>query len=392
LVTVTDANGCSDQATVTVNQSSGLAVSASINTPIACNGGTALVDVVASGGTAPYTYNWSNGHTTKDLQQLSAGIFTVTVTDVNGCSSTLNSQLVFTSNLNIQSTSGNTNCAGLNSGWINTIVSGGIAPYSILWNNGATQNNISLLSPGTYTVTYTDILGCSVQSTSIITNTSDSIDINFTTIDVKCYGDSSGSISTIINGGLLPYTYLWSNNTTGQTISNLKTGVYSLTVTDANGCAVTKSVSISQPLNPVDATASLFHVNCHGEHTGRIELFPSGGLGNYVYQWNNGSNTKNIDQLAAGQYSVTIKDQNGCEAIRSFNINEPDSVLEVIISSNTNPCAGTPSLLTAIASGGTQPYSYAWNNGITTNATSSIGNSNYIVTITDSNGCSISKS
>ena len=386
-VTATDLNGCS------VNQnfqltSNGIAVTSTIIHP-SCQGlNNGAIQLNIYGGTAPFSYAWNNGATTRDIQQLAAGNYSVIVTDANGCTSTLSNQLNNSSALAITSTLGNITCAGSNTGSINTNATGGVAPYTILWSNGLTQNNVSNLATGNYSVNYTDAFGCSTQSTFTINSTIDSIAVDFTTSDVKCYGDSSGSINTIINGGTAPYSYLWSNNSTTGLINNLAQGVYTVTVSDANGCAVTKSVSISQPLSPLQITASQYHVICKGDSTGTIELFVNGSLGNYTYLWSNDSTTKRINNLKSGIYSVIVSDMNGCTISKSYPINEPDSNLILSITNNIAPCSSNNGTINAAISGGVAPYNYLWNTGATSPSIITNSNGNYSLTATDANGCS----
>ena len=390
-VTATDQNGCTNNQTFQLTNN-GIALNSTIIHP-SCQGlNNGAIQLNISGGTAPYTYTWNNGATTKDIQQLIAGNYSVVVTDANGCTNTISNQLNNSSSLAITSTIGNITCAGSNTGWINTNATGGVAPYTISWSNGLTQNNINNLAVGNYSVNYTDAFGCSTQATFTINSTVDSITVDFTTSDVKCYGDSSGSINTIINGGTAPYSYLWSNNSTTGSINNLVQGVYTVTITDANGCAGTKSVSISQPLSPLQITASQYHVACKGDSTGAIELFVNGSLGNYTYLWSNDSTTKRINNLKAGIYSVTVDDMNGCSINKSYQINEPDSILILSITNGSSPCSSSNSTIYANILGGLAPYTYLWNTGATSTSIANNVNGNYSVTVTDLNGCSRNES
>ncbi len=390
-VTATDQNGCTNNQNFQIT-TNGIALT-STNIQPSCQGlNNGAIQLSISGGTPPYTYAWNNGATTKDIQQLAAGNYSVIVTDANGCTNTMTNQLNNSSSLAISSTSGNITCAGNNTGWINTNVTGGVAPYSILWSNGQTQNSINNLATGNYSVNYTDAFGCSSQSTFTISSSVDSIEVDFTTSDVKCYGDSSGSINTITNGGTAPYTYLWSNNLTTGLINNLTQGIYTVTITDANGCGVTKSASVSQPLSPLQITASLYHITCKGDSTGSIELFASGALGNYTYIWNNDSTTKRINNLKAGTYNVTVSDMNGCSINKSYQINEPDSNLILSITNSSSPCSSNNVTINANIAGGVGPYTYLWNTGATSPYISTNSNGNYSVTVTDANSCSRSES
>lgn len=385
-VTATDQNGCSANQTFHLS-SNGIAVTPSIIHPTCQGLNNGAISLTLAGGIAPYSYTWSNGATTKDLQQLTEGNYAVVITDANGCSETLTIQLVNNTVLTLNLTSGNTSCNN-NNGWINISASNGSNPYSYQWNNGQTTNSISNLSPGNYSLTCTDANGCKATTIVTITGSQDSIDVTFNVSDVKCYGDSTGAINTTINGGSIPYTYLWNNNQTTANITNLTQGAYSITVTDANGCAITKSVSVSQPLAPLQFNASLYNVSCKGDSTGAIELFVSGALGNYIYLWSNDSTTKRIDNLSAGTYNVTVSDLNGCSLNKSYQINEPDSVLSLTLSNNNTPCSSNNnSTITAFVNGGQSPYNYLWSTGAQASSINTNLNGNYSLTVTDANGC-----
>ncbi len=390
-VTATDQNGCVAHQNFELT-TNGIALTSTIINPTCQGINNGAITITTTGGTSPYIYNWSNGAITKDIQQLASGTYTVIVSDANGCTNTMTNQLTYNSTLLLSHTTGNVNCSNSNNGWINVTASGGNNPYSYQWSNGLTTNAINNLSHGNYTINCTDANGCLSASTISIIGVQDSIEVDFSIIDVKCYGDSSGVINTIVSGGTAPYTYLWDYNYTTASITNLTQGLYSVTITDANGCAVTKSVSISQPLAPLQITASQYHVICKGDSTGAIELFVNGSLGNYTYLWSNDSTTKRIENLPAGIYSVTVSDLNGCSLYKSYQINEPDSNLILSITNNIAPCSSNNGTINAAISGGVAPYNYLWNTGATSPSIITTSNGNYSLTTTDANGCSKNKS
>lgn len=390
-VTATDQNGCSVNQTFTLT-SNGMAVTPIIIQPTCQGLNNGAISLTTIGGTAPYSYNWNNGATTKDIQQLAAGNYSVIVTDVNGCTNSLNYQLNNNSTLSLSQTSGNVNCSNSNNGWINVIATGGSNPYSYQWNNGLTTSTINNLSQGNYVLTCTDANGCQDTISVAIAGSQDSIDVTFNVSDVKCFGDSTGFISTTISGGTAPYTYLWNNNQTTSSIYNLQQGIYAITITDANGCEVTKSVSLSQPLSPLQITASQYNISCKGDSTGAVELFVSGALGNYTYLWSNDSTTKRIENLSAGIYSVTVSDLNGCSLYKSYQITEPDSALTLTLSGSNAPCSSNnTSTITSHITGGQAPYNYLWSTGVQSTTLNTNLNGNYSLTITDANGCSINQ-
>ncbi|MFM2156661.1 MAG: hypothetical protein RL516_1410 [Bacteroidota bacterium] len=387
-VTATDQSGCS------VNQTFILTTNSIAVTPIiiqpTCQGlNNGAISLTTTGGTAPYSYNWSNGATTKDIQQLTSGNYSVIITDANGCTNTQTYQLNNNSTLSLSHTSGNVSCSNSNNGWINVVASGGSNPYTYQWNNGLATSAINNLSTGIYSLTCTDANGCQATTAVTITGTQDSIDVTFNVSDVKCFGDSTGFINAAISGGTAPYSYLWNNNQTTTNITNLTQGIYSITITDANGCAITKSVSVSQPIAPLQFNASIYNVTCKGDSSGAIELFVNGALGNYTYLWSNDSTTKRIEKLSAGTYSVTVSDINGCSLYKTYQINEPDSILTLILSNNNTPCSSNSnSTISAHITGGQAPYNYQWNTGATTVSININSIGSYTLTLSDANGCS----
>jgi hypothetical protein len=219
-------------------------------------------------------------------------------------------------------------CGGTQ-GSVQLTVTGGTPPYTYLWSNGATTQNISNLVPGTYSVTITDAILCTKASSVVTVTNSTPATIVPTITNLDCYGDSDGSISIAVTSGKSPYTYLWSNGNTTTTISNLVAGNYTVTVTDADGCPHTLTASVTQP-----AAVSSSAVRVHDTDpdpvlgTGTITLTPSGGTGPYTYSWSGPnsftSTSKDISALDYGEYTVTITDSKGCTGTSAYVIFEPE--------------------------------------------------------------------
>ena len=192
-----------------------------------------------------YTYLWSNGATTKDIFGLTAGTYTVTVTS-GSC--TVNGTYTVTQSaaLNISLTTSPTSCVSVTNGAANASVNGGVAPYTYLWSNGSTTAAINQLIAGAYTVTVSDVAGCTIAAIATINTNNNFPSVTLSPGSVICNGATNGSISSSANGGVTPYTYLWSNGSTVSSISNLAAGTYTLTVTAANGCASTQSADVQQ--------------------------------------------------------------------------------------------------------------------------------------------------
>ncbi|NBP30413.1 MAG: adhesin, partial [Flavobacteriia bacterium] len=166
-------------------------------------------------------------------------------------------------------------CSGNTTGSINLTVTGGTAPYTYAWSNNTTQEDPSNLAAGTYTVTVTDANGCTATTTVTITQPSN-LTSSYTQVNVLCFGNGTGSINLTVSGGVAPYTYAWSNNTTQEDPQNLLAGVYTVVATDANGCTTTQTVTITQPQAALALSTTQVNVLCFGNSTGSINLTVTG--------------------------------------------------------------------------------------------------------------------
>ncbi|MBL0343389.1 MAG: SprB repeat-containing protein [Bacteroidetes bacterium] len=396
-VTITDANGCSTNTTATVVQPlQPMQISMNSITDVICYGGVnGSISISTNGGSSPYTYNWSNGATSQNVNTLTAGWYTVTVTDFNGCNSlmsfTINEpalplQILPVSVIDIACIPGAT-------GSIDVSVQGGVAPYSYLWSNGSTNEDLINLQQGSYSVTVTDVLGCSGIATYTIADHSASIVASVTAFqNVLCFNGSNGFIDLEVNGGQTPYNYLWSNGMTTQDISSLAAGTYSVTITDINGCTTNISVVVQQPPSPLIPQIQLLNaVNCNGSNSGALSLIITGGTSPFTYLWSNGSTAIVNSGLTAGVYTVTITDVNGCNAIISDSISQPANPMAVILNVvSGNACdSAQPSSITIQLSGGVAPFNYIWNTGAITPQISGFTSGVYTVSVTDGNGCTV---
>ncbi len=391
-VTVTDANGCTATHSRTVTQPAAALAVIGVPTNINCFGGaTGAVNITVSGGTAPYSFNWSTGAGTEDISGLTAGTYTVLVTDANGC--TNNS---FTTTLTqpaaalaVTGLVTNVNCFGANNGSINITPTGGTAPYTYLWTNGATTQDLTALAPGTYGVTITDANGCTNNSYSAtITQPAAGLSVTGITTNISCFGGNTGAVDITVNGGTSPYTYNWSTGAGTQDISGLVAGNYSVTITDANGCTITHSTSVTQPAAGLTITGVGTNILCNGGTTGAVNITPAGGTAPYSFNWSTGAGTEDITGLIAGNYTVTVTDANGCTNTYSITLTQPAAALSVTgTSTNINCFGGTTGSIDITPAGGTGPYTYSWTNGATTQDITNLGPGTYGVTITDANGC-----
>ncbi|MDA9555230.1 Ig-like domain-containing protein, partial [Pelobium sp.] len=393
-VHITDANGCATSKTITITQPTAPLSVAESHTDVKCFGdASGSIDISVNGGTTPYTYNWSNGKSTEDITDLAAGNYTIIITDTNGCkvskSITINQPIA---PLAITETHENVKCYGDASGSIDISVSGGTSPYTYNWSNGVNSEDIYNLTSGTYTINIKDANGCTISKTVTITQPTAPLAIIETHENVKCYSDANGSIDISVSGGTAPYTYAWSNGFISEDLSNLSSGIYSVSIKDANGCIASKSITITQPTAPLSITEIHQNVKCYGDANGSIDISVSGGTAPYTYNWSNGKNTEDVINLTLGTYTVNVIDAKGCSTSTTITITQPTAPLIVSESHNNVKCYGdTSGNIDISVSGGTAPYTYSWSNGSNNEDITGLASGTYTVTIKDFNGCSIVK-
>ena len=394
-LTVTDANGCIINGTYTITQPAELVVTAQVSN-ISCNGmGNGAIDITIAGGTTPYSINWSSGHINQDISSLSAGVYSITVTDANNCvangSWTITEPLL----LEVSISPSDPICFGGN-GSIDLTVSGGTTPYIFNWSNGQSTEDINPVA-GNYSVTVVDMNGCSILQ-SLTLSQPTAVSASYTVTDASCFGNNDGVITGSPSGGTSPYTYLWSNGETTKDIYNLITDMYSLTITDANGCESVSTYTVGQPTEVIINTTAVSDVSCFGGSDGSVNISVSGGSSPYTYLWSNTETTANISALTAGTYSVTVTDNNACTANASYTITEPASALTVsgVMSEynygvngtfNISVFGGNDGSINVTATGGTTPYVYYWSNLASTEDISNLNANTYTLTVTDNNGC-----
>ncbi|MEO0310996.1 MAG: hypothetical protein RIQ89_653, partial [Bacteroidota bacterium] len=409
--TVTDALGCTQTPNVTISQPTALSSTTDSLFNVSCNGqADGRIYISVSGGTAGYTYAWSNGATTQDISGLAPGNYTCTITDANGCNTTRNATITqpgavvpTISSSNIGTT--NVSCNGGNDGTATINVTGGTMPYTYVWNNGQTNQTATGLSAGSASVTITDANGCSaVASTTLLEPDPLVASVTgFSTYiggaNISCNGASDGSIDIDVIGGTSPYDYAWSNGDTTQDINGLSAGNYTVTVTDDNGCITNTNYTLNEPaiINPTifsPVNAGGYNIGCRGENSGSIDLTVAGGTGPYTYLWSTAATTQDLNLLFAGFYDVDILDANGCMSYDSITLIEPDTVVPLITSATITggvnvSCAGsTDGTAYVTVTGGTPSYTYQWSIGGTADTAYNVGAGPISVTVRDANGCS----
>lgn len=394
-VTVSDARNCTVNTTVNVTQPTAALNVTSTKTDVRCFGeNTGIISVTPSGGTTPYTLSWSTGASTTTATGLSAGNYTITITDGQGCTQintvTINQPLAA---LLANGTVNSVACFNVPTGSINIITTGGTTPYIYQWNNGASGPGLNNLAAGTYTVTTTDANGCRSINSYIVTQPSAALSASATTNVVACFGNSTGSITTTVNGGTAPYTYNWNNGNTSASPTGLSAGTYSLTVTDNRGCTTTLTRTVTQPVASLSVSGNSNNVSCFSISNGSALVTPSGGTAPYTYNWSTGASSQGVSNLSPGSYRITVTDANGCTGIQNFTITEPETALEISGNHNDINCTGNSiGSISLTVNGGTPPYNYLWSNGSSQQNISNLSANTYSVTVTDANGCTAQRS
>ncbi len=389
-VVITDSKGCNAVNSAVVNEGLPLNISAVVTNTL-CNGDTSgAIDVSVSGGATPYIYAWSNGSSNEDLQNISAGNYTLTVTDLNGCSAVASYTITEPGLLTVVLAGhADVSCFGGNNGSIDINVFGGTPLYAYTWNNSATSEDLNGLTLGTYAVTVNDANSCSATFSTIISQPT-AIASSISKVDVTCPGAANGSVDLTVSGGVGPYTFVWNNGATTEDLTNITGGTYTVVITDANSCTAANSIVVNEGL-PILISGTVTAVLCHGDSSGAIDITVSGGSGSYSYTWSNGANTQDISNLIGGTYAVTATDGNGCSVVATFLITQPATLVLNATTVNVSCAGGSDGSVDITVNGGVFPYNYAWSNGPASEDIHNVIAGTYSVTVTDANGCTITQ-
>ncbi|MAT56157.1 MAG: hypothetical protein CMN32_16930 [Saprospirales bacterium] len=392
-VTVTDDNGCQDSVSVEIIEPTLLDAFAIVDSVDCFGTATGEAFVQITGGTPDYMIQWdaaAGNATTELVQNLPAGSYQVNVTDDNGCQVQATATIEEPPLLTVDATATDLSCLGSGDGTATAMANGGTPGYAYLWSNGQSDPIATGLSATTYTVTVTDLKGCTATTTAAPSEPA-ALVISFGKTDVSCFGGADGSITATVTGGTQPYSYEWNGTPGDSSLSALPVGQYCLLVTDTNGCTAEDCIDIQQP-DELQVTATTQDAGCFGQSNGTIDITVSGGTPNYNYQWDHGPTTQDLAQLPSGDYHLVVTDANGCTAEYSTSI-ENSTPISVSFNNEPASCAGyTDGRSFASPSGGTPPYNYFWSNGEAANPAVNLPGGWAFVTITDSEGCELEDS
>ena len=336
-VTVTDADGCSGNFSLNVSNQNAATISVS-STNARCNGeASGSINLSLSGGTAPFTYNWTNGATTASLSGLTAGTYAVTITDAANCNATSSISISQPAAIVLSTSGNNPSCSNTNNGSVTaTVVSGGTAPFTYAWTNTMQMTSVvNNLGAGSYAVTVTDNNGCMEMAQAVVLTAPSAITFNTpVVVDAACNGINNGSINVAnVAGGTAPYTFTWTGaaGVTTQNATGLGAGGYNIIITDALGCTATNATMIMVGAGPSPSVAlTPTAASSQGSSDGSVAAMVTGGTSPYTYLWSNGATTANLSGLAAGSYTLTATDSNGCIGTGTANVADgPVSVLEL---------------------------------------------------------------
>ncbi len=388
-VTVTDANGCQNSATATVDQPAALAFSVQTSDALCFGNSDGSATVTPSGGAGAYTFLWSNGQSAATAGGLPAGSYGFTFTDANGCAASGTVQIGQPALLSGTITGIDPSCAPVPDGRAGIAVAGGTAPYTFRWDDPLAQQtgNISGLPAGTFRVTVTDANGC-VYRDSIQLMPPPQVNVDLQATAVSCHGGNNGAISAAISGGTAPYQYAWSISGAGNVpnVGGLPAGTYLVTITDSRSCRALAQAEVIQPL-PLVLAATPAHIACAGNASGSIDLSVSGGTPPYRYAWSNGEVIEDPAGLAAGVFAVTLTDANDCVATLNVSIVQTTPIRAVFSTTAVDCYGAATGAASVVVSGGSTPYQYAWSNGATGATIQNVPSGEYMLAVTDGLGC-----
>lgn len=410
-VTLTDANGCEEVATVTVSDSDGPQLDAATSTPL-CNGDTnGNIDLTVT-GLDPFTYVWTgpNGFTaeSEDLTDLEAGTYAVEVTDVNGCVATLDVELTQPDALDTAAAVTDVSCGIPGTGAIDLTVGGGTAPYTVSWTGpdsySADSEDITGLNTGTYTATITDANLCET-TLEVVVDESPALDVTANVTDVACFGETTGSIDLVIGSGTAPFDFVWTGpeafDATTEDLTGLAAGDYTVDVLDANGCTAQLTVTLIE-VDALEVTIDETSPSCLLSN-GALEVQASGGTvaGDYNYVWTDVDNggvligtSALLEGIPSGTYHLMVTDDNGCTFEDDIQLSDAGAILEA--SEQDVLCFGDfTGTIDLTVTGGNPDYNYVWSGPNGFSATSAdvtdLEAGTYVVEVTDALGCNYSE-
>lgn len=401
-VTVTDANGCTAEWLGVISQPSSLQIEfTNKENPLCIGAEDGSIELVISGGQGPFLFDWNNGGSAALNDNLGVGAYQASVTDSRGC--TLVTPLITLTAPQLLSVTLDSlhkvGCRGDNTGLIAVSIGGAVGAVTATWNGIPDDLILTGAAAGAYILKAEDTRGCTIRDTFQVTEPESALAILVLSVeDALCAGEPTGSIQVRINGGTPEYTPIWNNGATTQNLPAVPAGTYSLTVTDANGCTIVSPPIIVAEPPALVAEATVHDIPCFGVLTGDIQLTVAGGIPPYQYLWNTNDTTKNVFNLAAGRYSVTILDATGCAQVLSdlaVADRAEDFTLESLVVKPVSCSGAADGEIAVQVLNGTAPYQFSWsppvglhpNIQVPKDTADGLSGGDYWITVTDADGC-----
>lgn len=411
-VTVTDFSGCSLSSSISLQDPSPLIITQYIVNPVSCaNSSDGVLAAAVTGGAPPYNFEWGNGDDGLTSENLTCGVYPVTVTDANGCSKSaiFGLQCPSVMEVNITATSNfngfNLTCPESEDGAAMATIQNGNSPFSYEWSSGSTDISAENLTAGINSLIVTDNNGCSVTAFVELTapvpmELTPNVLSDYEGFAVSCIDATDGIALVNVNNGNIPYSFLWENGETGNQATALNAGENTVTVTDATGCIVKTSIDLNvYEISIADEIVSDYNgepISCHDSSDGAIQANVIAGASsppNVSYVWNTGEEDALLENVSAGTYSLTVTNAFGCTATVETTIQAPIPIQGLTIATsdyngfNISINGLDDGIAEVAPSGGVPPYIALWENGETDFENESLTAGIQNVYITDANGC-----
>ncbi len=392
-VTVTDDSNTSISESIFIGSPDPILLNIISQSDAICNGAnTGTAEVLATDGNGGFTYNWGNGITGDIQNNLFAGTYNLTATDINNCQQsimvTIDEPQPIVINITNQTLP---SCNGDSDGSISVEAVGGNGDFSYTWLTGmgiANGGTITDLPAGTYALEAFDDEGCN-NEISITLNEPSILSIDISSTSPNCFGGADGSATAMSSGGTGSISYAWSNGSNDATQSNLTAGNYEVTATDENNCTIIESVSINEPMSAVTAGILVTNQPNCGNADGTLSAFGDDGTPGYTFLWNDGSTNAVLTNIPAGDYSVTVTDSNGCTSSTEASLTENEGIQLAANNVINNECnGGSLGSASISAAGGEGTYTYIWSNSGTNATENNLAAGAYTITVTDTGNCS----
>lgn len=396
-VTVTDANNCQVVEGIELIAPEELAITVDSLKDMDCPGaadGYAQVSVV--GGTSPYDFAWNTGSNSAAIGNLDGGTYALTVTDFNGCTDVILTFIREPAPITLEVlASENPECVGDGTGVIFVQATGGLEPYSYMWNTGHTDSQMTNLGVGEYSVTVTDANNCPGDTVDISLNAISTLDLDIAITEPTCTGQTDGQI-TLSPNGTMPFSFDWGEGISGATRTNIGVGDYPVTIEDGQGCIYDTSITVNGP-QLFDVDLSIVSPSCHDAADGFIDVnLLATGTPPLDFNWSTGSDDMDLGPVAPGNYFLTITDANDCAYTSDTLVIDNPPPLTITISGLGNlACSGeSGGYIETIVTGGVPPYEYTWSGAINSDQPSifNLSTGNYNLVVLDDNQCAVDTS